>query len=290
MNRALSFLASLVSLAFAAALASPALAQGSMETTGAPAAQPEGAMAADADYAFYTAGLNTGDLGTEIAITPGGYQVKFNFHTTGLFGAFVRGQNETVVDGRWQGSNAVPERYSSVGTWSGQKWETAIDYANQEPFIRTLTPPREPDREAVTPEQARQTIDSLSAMALLVRRIQLTGRCDGKARLFDGRRLMVLTAETVGTEDVARSSRSPYYGTAERCDFVGELIGGFEHDKEERSARRAKRGSAWFAVVQPGTLPMPIRMDFETIWFGTASMYLTAFHPQKTALVGGARP
>jgi len=143
-------------------------------------------------------------------------------------------------------------------------------------------------RFAVTPEEARQSIDSLSAMALLVHRVQQNGRCDGTASLYDGRRLMRLTARTVGTELVPRSSRSPYYGNAERCDFEGLLIGGIEHDKEEASTRRPKRGSAWFAVAAPGMPPLPIRMDFETIWFGTASMYLTNLRPRKAALAAGA--
>jgi hypothetical protein len=282
-HRTLALLLGLVPLALGA-VPPPALAQ----SGAGPATPGAEATTVDADYAFYTAGLNTGDLSAAIDLSPSGYRVKFNFHTAGVFGAFIHGQNETVVEGRWQGSDAVPERYDSVGLWSGQKWETAIDYADLEPFTRVLTPPREPDRDPVTPAQARQTLDSLSAMALMVRRVQLTGSCDGTARLFDGRRLMELTAHTVGNEDVPRSSRSPYWGTAQRCDFEGLLIGGFEHDKEESSTRRPKRGSAWFAAIAPGAPPMPIRMDFETLWFGTASMYLTAFHPQKSALVAGA--
>ena len=260
--------------------AAPAAAQAMAEAVGE--------SAVDADYAFYTAGLNTGTLGTSVDLGPDGYRVKFAFQTAGLFSAFVHGQNESLAEGRWEGADAVPERYVSTGLWSGEKWQTLISYADQEPFVRTLTPPREPDRDAVTPEEARQSIDSLSAMALLVHRVQQNGRCDGTASLYDGRRLMRLTARTVGTELVPRSSRSPYYGNAERCDFEGLLIGGIEHDKEEASTRRPKRGSAWFAVAAPGMPPLPIRMDFETIWFGTASMYLTNLRPRKAALAAGA--
>jgi hypothetical protein len=252
------------------------------------AAQSATESAVAADYAFYTAGLNTGDLATEIRLAPDGYHLKFAFHTAGLFSAFVHGQNETIVDGRFLGPDAAPEHYLSTGLWSGTKWETSIDYVDREPFVRALIPPREPDREAVSPAQARQSIDSVSAMALLVHRIELTGRCDGTAQLFDGRRLMRLTARTVGREIVPRSSRSPYFGEAQRCDFEGVLTGGFEHDREEASTRRTKHGSAWFTIAAPGTPPLPIRMDFETIWFGTASMYLTALHPQTAAMAAGS--
>jgi hypothetical protein len=34
--------------------------------------------------------------------------------------------------------------------------------------------------------------------------------------------------------------------------------------------------------------PLPIRMDFETIWFGTASLYLTNLRPSKAALAAGS--
>ena len=265
--------------------ADPALAQTAAGSGGV--FTGAGAASVDADYAFYTAGLNTGDLGTVIDLGPEGYRLKFAFHTAGLFSAFVHGQNETLVEGHWEGTEAVPERYDSTGLWSGEKWRTVIDYADQEPFVRTLIPPREPDRDTVTPTEARQSLDSVSAMALLVHRVQATGRCDGTARLFDGRRLMRLSAHTIGTEIVPRSSRSPYFGPAQRCDFEGVLIGGIEHDKEEASTLKPKRGSAWFAVAAPGMPPLPIRMDFETIWFGTASMYLTSLKARGAAMVAG---
>jgi hypothetical protein len=38
-------------------------------------------------------------------------------------------------------------------------------------------------------------------------------------------------------------------------------------------------GSAWLAPVVAGGLRLPVRMAFETRWFGEATMYLTDIGP-----------
>jgi len=38
-------------------------------------------------------------------------------------------------------------------------------------------------------------------------------------------------------------------------------------------------GSAWLAPFLPGTPALPVRISFQTRWFGVATMYLTSAAP-----------
>lgn len=268
------------------AVAAPARAQTASQTgPAAPAVLKP--VALGTVYDFYAVGLHTGELGITMHFDAVGYRLDFDFHTAGLYGALFRGQNHTLVEGRWTESGVLPLRYDSEGLWSGVPWITRITYTGGNPVVETLEPPREPERDPVPPEAARATIDSASAMALLIRHMAETGQCSGQARLFDGRRLMVLTSHDAGRETLAPSSRSPFSGTTLRCDFEGTLIGGVMHDHDKRLTRR---GSAWFAALPQSPIPLPIRLDFETAWVASASMYLKTVTPLSAAAYAHAAP
>ena len=126
------------------------------------------------------------------------------------------------------------------------------------------------------PRSARaNTIDTLSAMASLINQVNTTGRCEGKATTFDGRRLAQLEARTAGEQVLERTGRSNFAGKALRCDFVGRQLAGFNLDDDRERLQRPQSGTAWFAAVTPGGPKIPVRVAFQTRWFGEATMYVT---------------
>ena len=128
-----------------------------------------------------------------------------------------------------------------------------------------------------SPADQAGTIDSVSAMAQLVRQVNATGRCEGHSRTFDGRRLAELTARTAGREVLEQTGRSSFAGPALRCDFEGRQLAGFRLDAD-RAARRSapRRGTAWFAAATPGGPMIPVRIQFEMDLIGNLTMYLAA--------------
>ncbi|MBV9783204.1 MAG: DUF3108 domain-containing protein [Acidisphaera sp.] len=226
-------------------------------------------------FIVYAAGLNTANVQARIAMSPSAYQAWLSFRTAGLFGTFFHSEQTTQVAGGWSGDTPLPAHFESSGILRGEARRTDIDYVDGQPEVRSLVPPEEADREPVPATLQRDTIDTLTGMAMLIRRVAGSGRCDAQARLFDGRRLMEIRATTAGPETLEHSARSPYFGPALRCDFVGQLLAGFKRDENMAEQRRPKRGSAWFAELVPGSQPIPIRLTFETHWFGFATMYLT---------------
>ena len=138
------------------------------------------------------------------------------------------------------------------------------------------------------PAQQVDTMDSLSALALLMRHVQATGRCEARVMTFDGRRLAEVSAHTVGEEVLQPSSRRSFHGPTLRCDFEGRQLGGFLRDADQEQLRRPQHGSAWLAPIGPGGLRVPVEITFGTRWFGDATMYLAKSGETPAASVAKA--
>lgn len=233
-------------------------------------AVPAGAV--DAYYETYAAGVNVIDVDAQFDIRADGYRILLDYRTVGAMNLVMGGRQRFTVEGRFTNDRPVPSRFYSAGTLRGDPRVTQIDYPTGQPQVRQLVPPNDSEREPVPPERQADTVDTLSAMAALLRRVSGTGRCDGQSSTFDGRRLATLQARTVGNEVLPATGRSSFAGPALRCDFVGRQTGGFMLGEDRDRLQRPQEGSAWFATV--GGVLTPVRMSFRTRWFGDAVMYL----------------
>lgn len=242
----------------------------------APAPQGQGAptQVVRVRYAGYAKGFNAFNLDADWAIGSADYKVHTVFRTAGALGAIYQAENDTTSEGRFVADRAQPRRFYSWGHARGRQRVTLIDYPAGDPVVRQLLPPSEEEREPVPEGVQARTVDTLSVMALLLRRIATTGRCDGRAATFDGRRASDISARTGAQETLEASSRSPFNGAALRCDFEGRQTGGFMKNEDQEVLRRSQRGTAWFARVGPGEAWVPIRVQFDTRMVGAVTMYL----------------
>ena len=252
------------------------------------AAQPIAARAQAAPelhlgYDTYAAGLDVARVEAEFALGVHSYRMRLAYHTTGLVGLLMHGHQSTTVDGAWEGYTPEPHEFLGTGEWGGHQRVTEIDYRGGLPIVRALEPPNQKEREPVPPALQAHSMDTLSALALLMRRIAETGRCETTVHTYDGRRATELEAHTVQEEILPHSGRSIYSGPALRCDFEGRMLAGFKFGDDTPADRKPLHGSAWFAAALPGEPPLPVRMQFQTRWFGEAMMFLTDAGPGTLA-------
>jgi Protein of unknown function (DUF3108) len=246
----------------------------------APPAPPVPAALPAADqprltFAAYAAGFNVLRLAAAVTVAPDLYQVAVSGRTAGAFGALYHGAGTSMANGVWTGDDVLPQHYESAGTWGGDPRRVLIDYSGHDPVVRALDPPDDGYHQPIPTDLQHDAIDTLSAMALLMHRVATTGRCDVAARIFDGRRLSSIAAHTAGAELLPPTGRSPWHGTALRCDFDGRQLAGFPRDQPPDTAGRIQHGSAWLARLSPDGPPVPVRVTFETRFFGAATLYLT---------------
>ncbi len=236
---------------------------------------PPAATDITAAYDVYAHGMDIAALQAGYRLGPRGYRVEVAYHAAGLAGAVFGGHQISTAEGEWRDGNAAPRRYVGSGVWRGEERKTVIEYEHGQPAIRAMTPPADAERDPVPEALRTNTVDTLSALAQLLRQVQTTGRCEGSAVTFDGRRLAEISARTVGEEVLPPSPRSAFRGPALRCDFEGRQLAGFPHGEDEARLRQPRHGSAWLAPLVPGGPRVPVRIAFETRWFGTTTMYLT---------------
>jgi hypothetical protein len=233
-------------------------------------------------YTGTALGLDVLKLDADVGMDRTGYRIDTVFHTVGLLSLFVRSEQHTTVQGTWRGEQAQPVRFWSWGTLRGDPRQTLIDYVNGAPEVRTLLPPNKGERDDVPEALRGNTIDTLSALAFLVRQVADTGKCDGSTRVFDGRRLTDIAASTVGQAVEARGEAGPYQGPTLRCNFAGRQLAGFMHS-DSAWQHQPHNGTAWIARPVPGGPPIPVRLSFETRWVGDVTMVLDSAAPGPLA-------
>lgn len=242
---------------------------------GRPATAPSGVQAR---YDGSALGLPVMRVESAFAIDRDSYRAEISFSTVGLLSVFVRSLMHDDVRGAWSGDSPAPAQFRSWGTLRGDARRTLIDYVAGAPLVRQLDPPNEGEREAVPEESRGGTVDMLSAAAALVRRADRTGRCDGAAQVFDGRRLTEIRAETVGLVNPSPGDAGPWTGATLLCRFVGRQLAGFRNDDADW-AREPHEGAAWLARVVPGGPMIPVRLKFETRWVGSVTLVLREATP-----------
>jgi hypothetical protein len=226
-------------------------------------------------YETYAAGIPVAQVESGFRFGPWTYQMTLGYHTTGLVGFLFRGHQLDQVDGGWNGRLAAPSLFVGRGEWRGVNRLAEIEYRQGSPVVRALVPPNTDEREPVPEALQAGSIDTLSALAELIHVVADTGRCETAVRTYDGRRAVEIEAHTVGEEVLEATSRSSFAGKALHCDFSGRMLSGFKFGDDRERDGRPMHGSAWLAPVMPGGRPLPVRMTFETRWFGDAVMYLT---------------
>ncbi|GAA0593369.1 hypothetical protein GCM10009416_34670 [Craurococcus roseus] len=246
---------------------------------------PARAEAVLARYDVRAGGLNVMRVEALFDLSGPRYRVQTRARPVGVGAAFAGGGEQvSVTEGSWRGPDPLPRRHSSEGEWRGGRRALHLDYApppGGAPLLRVLEPPLEPEREPVPEALKRNTVDVLSAMAKLLRAVAQTGRCDGEAPVYDGRRRSDFRAWTEGLDELPRG-KGAFAGPALRCAFSGRLVAG-RHAAQERDGPERPPVVAWVARPLPGRAAVPVLIEVPTPWFGTVRAVLASAEP-----VGGS--
>ena len=206
------------------------------------------------------------------------YLVRTRVRARGMVGWLSGGDQTTSAEGGWRGTEPVPTHYRTEGRWRGDRRFLVMDWSpSGMPQLRAVEPPLMGEHEPV-PEALRQgTMDSLSALAKLTRTVARTGRCDGSAAVFDGRRRANVTMHTISLDTLPAGEG--FAGQALRCAFESQVIAGFRANQDPAEARRPQPATAWIGRPLPGAGPLPVRIELPSRWFGTLRVLLTGVEP-----------
>jgi len=235
-----------------------------------------------ATYTAYWSGFSIATMDASIELGAEAYRVAATMRTTGLLAMFVRGEQVTTVEGRIQPAATPlalqPQRFLMEGRWRDTLRRVSMTWTGQQPEILALLPANQDEREPVPPELQRGTVDTLTALAALVRLAARENRCDGAAQVFDGRRRSDFTAVTDGRETLEAHRWSGFAGPALRCRFEGRQVAGFWREQDRAEASKPRGGTAWLASPRPGLPVIPVRIEADSAW-GTVYVHMTRAAP-----------
>ncbi|WP_419896690.1 DUF3108 domain-containing protein [Roseomonas sp. USHLN139] len=231
-------------------------------------------------YAVQAAGLQV--MRVEVIFdldNPARYRIESSFRFTGMAGWFASGRQASRVEGVWAQNAARPVRYVGDGLWRGEPRQVVLEYPGNQPVARLMVPAEDPDREPVPEALQRGTVDSLTALAQLTRNLATTGRCEGRAAIFDGRRRADMAARTLG-RDLLTAQGGSWGGEAVRCGFEARQLAGFKRD-DGPEAREPQEGLAWMAAPLAGAPIIPVRVEMPGRWLGRLTALLVEVKPAQ---------
>ncbi|WP_207540094.1 DUF3108 domain-containing protein [Sabulicella rubraurantiaca] len=223
-----------------------------------------------AEYTVTMAGVTMMEAQVTFDLDGPGYWVESRSRSRGVANIFASGAYVTRATGAWQGNAAVPRRYSLEGQARGAARRIVIDYENAVPRIRVLEPLEDMPRTPIPEEAIPGTVDSLSALATLVRQVSRTARCDASTRMFDARRLTLFAARTVGQE-----------GEGLRCELESRHIAGIPRQRDAGQAAQPQIIHTWFVRPHENGPAIPGRIELATRWWGRIEAHLVRLEPVR---------
>ena len=230
-------------------------------------------------FTFYALGLPVAQSSMSFNLTPAAYRMTLSYQTTGLARLVQADRLDQTAAGTFEHDKPLPLQYSSSGLLHSQPRLVTLAYRGGDPTTTAISPPNEAEREIVPPERRDHTVDPLSAIIDMVHVAATTGRCDVHQTTYDGRRLEVFEARTVGEEELPPTGRSIFSGHGLRCEYTSRPIAGFKLGDGRDDDKRSRGGTFWLAQVTPGGLRLPVRGVVDVRFLGEATMYLTGVTP-----------
>jgi hypothetical protein len=237
------------------------------------------ARATQLTFTLYAVGLPVAESNMSFDLAPATYAMGLRYRITGVAKIFTGDHLDQTVKGTFERDRPVPLEFRSNITLHSQDRIVVLQYRNGNPTATTTIPSNESERDIVPPADREHTLDPLSALVDMLRVTAQTGRCDLSRTTYDGRRLEMFQARTVGEEVIPSSGRSVFSGRALRCDYSSKPLTGFRVGDQREEDSRARNGTFWLAQVAPGAPRLPVQAVVDIRLLGSATMYLTAVTP-----------
>lgn len=236
-------------------------------------------------YEIFGSGVHALTSSMNLDLRPDRYAVELTANTRGTIGFLFPWTTVVRSDGTSAAQGLNPRLHEMTSTWRGEQRSVFLEYDGRGGFTARRVVPlaSDDDREPVTDAVAADTVDVLTAVLEIMRRIGAGQGCNQTVAVFDGRRRYNLLSSEQGWELIKGSSYSAYSGQALTCSLRVQPVAGFWKKRQRRwatgdsgSEGQSSLATLWFAPVGQSTAPVPVRMKISSP-FGDFTGHLTGF-------------
>jgi hypothetical protein len=221
------------------------------------------------DYQVRYGPLQILEMHNTTRISDGRYEARSEMRTVGMVSLLFPWTASSSTNGRGSGTALTPEAHRTRGELRGTARSVAIDYSGDGNVTTAVTPAADSDERDPVPAALQQhTIDPLTAGLAAV-----NSGCQGRLRVFDGRRRYDMVLTDRGEAEVPSSSHNIYKGRARLCRVSIAPLAGFWRRNVQEDYRPSQL-DAWVAVPAPGVIPVPVYLEL-TAPRGTLGIHLS---------------
>ncbi len=213
-------------------------------------------------YDVYTAGVATLALKLDLSFADGRYRIVSNMETQGVVGFLFPWRHRGEVDGAVAGDDLRPGLYRTTSAVAGKVRHARLVYRGDGTVAATAEPPPQADdREPVSPEMTHGSVDVLTAVLRVTRRMEATGSCSGEVPVFDGLRRYDLVFADAGIDRANAMTVSVVH----RCSASMRRLAGFLKTLSPWDDGDDARAASIAVASLGGDLPLvPVRLDLAT--------------------------
>jgi hypothetical protein len=179
---------------------------------------------------IYAGGLTLGKTDMDATIRGGEYHVVSHFQTSGVVNAFWQSEIQATSSGTLSAKGFQPALYDSFDiNHSGKRQEVSLTYDDGKAPRLYANPVYSTTGYEVKPEQAKGTLDPLSAVMFIVSGAGAApgNPCGLVAPVFDGRRRYDIQMTKVKDVDI-RMDNGLYRGKGVQCAIRYKQIAGYK--------------------------------------------------------------
>ena len=237
-----------------------------------------------ADYTFYFGGFTILQANTTIELKLKSYKVVSKSKTDGLLNLFFKWSGQATSKGNFLEWRSVPSLHQNVGKRAGNVRKTVLSYESKGEIVYSdIQPP--PDLSEVFPIPSgmlKETIDPLTAIVQINRRLERGMGCNATLPVFDGRRRYDLTLVDRGELTLKQTPFSVFQGKALVCAINANMLGGHKREKSKYTTTSGEKLVYVGRPLKDGPI-LPVGLTVETA-FGTLTGHLVSIKKSNTLL------
>ncbi len=242
---------------------------------------PASATTTDLRYQVAWGHLTVAEADVSVKEALDRYLVSSAGQTTGAIGLLFDWRGSARTEGLLDTGERRPLLHRHLGNFNGERRETQVRWQEASRPRTEVSPP--PDLEEVTPvaeETVVGTADPFTALLHVIDGLRRTGRCEGEAKVWDGRRRYDLKVNHGGTVALQADRPWSYAGPAVICLLDYTRIGGFRRERPSWSTEKEdSRRAVFVAEITEGNW-IPVRAEIETL-LGRVTARLIADRPRE---------
>lgn len=234
-------------------------------------------------YDVYAGGFRVMQTKMDLSLDHTSYDISLSTRTQSFIGKLFpwSGSYSTIghIDAK---GNPVPTIHKSESIWRGTKSLKTMQYGPKGNLLKlTTTSGGKTTEKTDTPGfLSDNAVDLLTALAMVMKNTEKTGKCQASYPIFDGKRRFDLTFADAGNDILKKTEYSAFSGEALRCTIKVVPVRGFRKKDLNRgwlavqnhTEERKKPPTLWLAKLPNGHVSA-VRMEIAST-YGTVVAHM----------------